>query len=237
MNRALVVHTFRQRLLRPFPLGLALFTLLLCPLVSIFERDDLTPELLSFLAPVLAWALAAGLVGREVENGSLHLLLARPLSRSRYLFSRLLGTWLAFFSVVLASWFAGVAAAALAGGSPEVETSGAHLLRFVLAGSWWIVVLLALSTAAPGYSDLGLLLLLVIFPSLLLGLGKMLELQWLRETGAFLAKQVTNGVRIFDWSLAEWDWRAMLRFGSNLTLVLAAAFWYFNRRELGYGRD
>lgn len=237
MNWPLVLHTFRQRLFRPVPLFVALGTFVLPLVTSIFEKDDLTPEQLPFFVPILSWALAAGVVGREMENGSLHLLLARPLSRSCYLFSRLSGTWLAFFLVVFASWFATIGAVALVGGSPEVTTSSAQLFSLLLLGTWWIVLILALSTTAPGYSDLGLLLLLIIFPMLSAGLGKLLELGWLQEAGFFLAKQVLNEVKIFDWAFSDSDWRALLRYASNVTLVLGAAFWYFNRRELGYGRD
>lgn len=237
MNWPLVSHTFRQRLFLPVPLVLALCTFISCLGASIFEKNDLTQEVLPIFVPLLAWALAAGLVGREVDNGSVHLVLARPVSRSSYLLSRLAGTWLAFFSVLLASWLAALAVVALVGGSPEVGTSAAQLLRLVLAGAWWIAVLLALSTLTPGYSDVGVLLLIAIFPWALVELGKLLELRWLREIAFFFAKQVVNGVRIPDWSLSDWDWRALLRYASNVTLVLAAAFWYFNRRELGYGRD
>ncbi|BCW94049.1 MAG: hypothetical protein KatS3mg007_1943 [Thermoanaerobaculum sp.] len=237
MNWPLVLHTFRQRLFRRVPIALAISTFLLCLLPSILEKDDFTREVLSSFAPILAWALAAGVVGREMENGSLHLLLARPITRSCYLFSRLSGTWLAFFLVVFASWFATIGAVALMGGSLEVATSSARLFSLLLLGTWWIVLILALSTTAPGYSDLGLLLLLIIFPMLPAGLGKLLELGWLQEAGFFLAKQVLNEVRIFDWAFSDSDWRALLRYASNVTLVLGAAFWYFNRRELGYGRD
>ncbi|MFN3413809.1 MAG: ABC transporter permease subunit [Thermoanaerobaculum sp.] len=237
MNRALVLHTFRQRLFRPVPLVVALGTFVLPLVASIFEEDDLTPEMLPFFVGILSWALAAGVVGREMENGSLHLLLARPLTRSCYLFCRLSGTWLAFFSVVSASWIATIGAVALVGGSLEVATSSARLFSLLLRGTWWIVLISALSTVAPGYSDLGLLLLVIVFPMLPAGLGKLLELGWLEQAGFFVANQVFNEVRIFDWSFSDWDWRALLRYASNLTLVLAAAFWYFNRRELGYGRD
>lgn len=237
MNRALVLHTFRQRLFRPVPFALALCTFFSCLIASVFEKDDLSPDLLPFLATILVWALAAGVIGREVENGSLHLLLARPVSRSSYLVSRLMGTWLAFVLVVLGTWVCTQAIVALIGGSHDVETSSVQVFRPLLSGTWFIVLILALSTVASGYADVGLLLLLLVFPKLLFGLGELLDLKWLQEAGFFLAKQVYNQVQIFAWSLADWDWRALLRYTSNLTLVLAAAFWYFNRREIGYGHD
>lgn len=82
--------------------------------VSAFGSTFLTVLALysvSFLAGLLAVVLAAGAIAGEIEAGTLHALLARPISRRRYVLGRWLGL-AGLLSVYVAAMAGGLLAAA-----------------------------------------------------------------------------------------------------------------------------
>jgi ABC-type transport system involved in multi-copper enzyme maturation permease subunit len=195
-----------------------------------------------FLALIV---LAAGVVSKDASSGALQMILARPISRTDYLYGRYFGILSAYalflaaaaalavlFSVVvfplLKVHAEPLSAAALA------RASGVAMLEAVLPAA----VLLLFSTFLPGYGDvLGYFLL-----ATLLGTTASLATAAGKPALARVARFAQDNV------LPEPAWDSVLRSANPLSSVtgrwalavvtfLVAAALIFRRREFAYGHD
>lgn len=237
MNRVLVMNTIRQRLLEPFPLAASLATVGACVGVSVAEKADMSPEILALFLPIAAIALTSGIIGRDVQNGSIHLLLARPITRSRFLASRIGGVLFTLALLGLVPWAISAGTALAFGAEVDLAFSSAKIFAAFLQAAWFSVLLSALSVVMPGHRDALVLVLLFLASGLLVETGARLHLEWLRSLALWIGRQAFGQVSLTGWDLGFWPWKSLLRYASNLVVTLAFGFWAFNRRELGYGRD
>ncbi len=187
---------------------------------------------------LLGFALSFGLVSQDLFHGSIHLLLARPLTRSQYLAGRLLGGFavgfltlaLTYVLVVFWAWLAGVAL-------PWTE-AGEGLFFGTLSLIWTLVLFSAggVFSAAQRRTDV-LVFFLLLIPLWMRAILSPLSAPMLKELTEWWLRNAINVVVPPAEFFQEFPVRQLFRWASNVTLVLALSFWYFNRRELRYGKD
>jgi ABC-type Na+ efflux pump permease subunit len=236
--------TVYARGLRPAPLALAAALAAVAAVLG-WADGRLNPPTLLLLSSVAAVVMSAGLVGNDVADGTVQLVLARPITRNEYLAGRLLGA-VALALAVGALFLAADLAGALVSPAQDLPrpgftprprfeagelwgvalTLGAHLL-------WQTALCFALSTVAPGRGDVVSYVALLLSSVMLAGQAADLAWPWLASALHWWAEQVQNRLRysgpslVFAKDLARW--------ASNAALVILVGAALFRRREFSYG--
>jgi hypothetical protein len=194
---------------------------------------------LTFCAALLALIFGHGLVSKDLTTGSLQLLLARPISRQEYLWGKFLGTFLALTAPLLLGFLLAFVLETALRGNPPWALVSAQLLSALLLAFWWLALVLLGSVLSPPGKSLDQLLPLgtLFLSNLVFWAADGQQWTWLRKAGFFALKNLVNSVSLENWDLATWPWRSLLRWAANTSLALALAFWAFNQKELGYGKD
>lgn len=204
--------------------------------------------LMTALPPILAagpsrWIalllIAGGLVSRDVSNGSLQMILARPISRTDYLLGRFvgaLGGYAAF--LVFAGGLGLVLGRAFGARPPDPKGIANELAAALLDGALVVATLLFLSTFLPGYGDV-----VAYFAT---GIAMSTALSLAQNSGrAGLASAVRiaqgNTLPAVPWD-ALMDTRrlpleAVGRWAVALVSYFVLAAVVFSRREFAYGHD
>jgi hypothetical protein len=220
--RALVVVTWRERLLRPF------FGTLLLVLCATYVSSSVTMESLNDPSFFLVLLLGAGSVGKDVSSGVLPLLFTRPLVRTQYVLAK----WLALASTIaVVSTVTLLLEAAFLShrgvGVPGREVA-AVVFQSVTRAFGITAVLLPLSVVVSGYSDVLLWFGLGILPKL---------------GHRYVPQRVADHWHMFlnpslDWSatfgVAPIGWFQLASYLSTVTLCLCVAAIAANRKELSY---
>jgi ABC-type transport system involved in multi-copper enzyme maturation permease subunit len=184
---------------------------------------------------LLALILGGGMIGQDVSAGTLPLLLARPVSRTRYVVARWLG-------VILGAWLIvalqGLCAASimLARGAAVPWRDGA---LFLANGAFEVIgmasLLAVLSALMNGLGDLGLLLLLFMSRQALGMVAQVRSsaplLRAAEELGRLIGPKLELGP---FFGPAPVSWFEVVSYFSTVTLCLALAILIVNRRELSY---
>jgi len=188
------------------------------------------------------FVIAAASVSKDASSGALQMMLARPITRSSYLFGRFFGilaAYAAFLAIVL---LLGLALSRLFGssGGPHVElaSAGVGVLGEFAQGILIAAILLFFSTFLPGYADLlGYFLLVLILQVPEMRAGDLIR-PWVARVGRVVRDNVYPSV----------PWDEVLR-GQNalreatgryvlaVTAFLLLASAIFARREFAYGQD
>jgi len=224
--REIFRSTILARVWRPLPLGFTLGWLIVGGLLGgRFRTFD----------PVIAMYVLVtfmGLVSLDVENGGLHLILARRITRNQYLAGRLSAA-LSIGFVFCLLWVAvawGTAVTwAHSGRLLTSEDLIALLVQSLGEAGWQIAILFFFSTFLPGRIDAFAYWLLLVANELLNGLGMALDKAWLMTLTEWIADQLQNPLG--SWALGAAVWTDLLRFSSNLTLVILAGVLIFHRRQ------
>lgn len=222
----LMRSTILARGTRPVPLAFGGALAALGCIMAIFDHGRSIPYLCWFYAI----AVSTGLIGVDVENGSVQLLLSRPLTRNRYLAGRLLGAGalgLGFSALVL---FAGWAIARSA--LEAWVTVAAETLTVVI---WTQALLFFFSTLLPGHADF-----LGGFGVLIGGFSLRVTAEWWENERAtavvlWLWDNVTSGVWLGGLHPGPAFWTDLTRWASNVLLALVLGVLIFNRKEFSYG--
>lgn len=187
MTATLALHTARECLRSPLPyvLGVAILLLTLASRLFLsfsFGAADIETQNLAMSAVFLAgFSLAVfqgtALVRKDLETGTLGLLLSKPVSLSGYVFFRFLGAAAATLTVCVC--VALVAVRTLTALAPAGEASAAVLLLACLRAVPPVLVLqaVALATSATATRVTAPIVLLAIFVAGSIGLGP--PLSWL----------------------------------------------------------
>jgi len=195
-----------------------------------------------FLALLL---IGAGSVSRDVSSGALQMILARPISRTDYLWGRFFGILSAFaiFLAAAAALTVLISAAVL----PVLHVARAPLqwaaltrgfVATFLDGVLVAAVLLFFSTFLPGWGDVLGYFLLTILVSAVPSIGAGLNQEWLTRFGLGLKQNVLpepnfgaifSGERRVSEAVGQW--------ALAVTIFLLAATLIFRRREFAYGHD
>ena len=233
MNLTLVLATLRQRFTSPIRLVIVLLfgwmpmlPLLIAPRAGFAVLGD---------GYFLALTLAAGMIGQDLSSGTLQLLLARPVTRAQYVFSRwgavAAGT---FLIMVLQALVAALIMALRGVPVPWVEAAQ-FLANGALLALGTAAVMALLSSLAAGIGDLGLLFLVFISAQVLEKLGMFKSWDWLvRGAGELLRvlKPQLDVAPLFHGDPVAWF--AVVSYLSTVTICLGLAVVVMNRRELSY---
>jgi ABC-type transport system involved in multi-copper enzyme maturation permease subunit len=218
---ALIVATWRERLLRP-AVGI---------LCLVFGATQVTmAEMSAELADptfVFTLLIVAGSIGKDVTSGVLPLLFTRPVIRSRYVLAKWLSVGAAVavlsgLTLVIEALFLARAGKAL----PVGEVAGA-IFRSATAAFGGASVLVLLSVLVSGFSDALLWIGLGALPFLL---HKYIPQRVSDEWHAFLNPEL-------DWSATfgpSVAWFPLFSYLSTVTLCLCLAALAANRKELSY---
>ena len=195
-----------------------------------------------FLALLL---LAAGSVSKDISSGALQMILARPISRTDYLWGRFFGilsayavflAGVALLTVLISTAFLPILHVA------HVPLQWAGLARAFAAtfldGVLVAAVLVFFSTFLPGWGDVLGYFLLTLFLSAVPGIGAGLQKEWLTRLGLALKQNILpepnfgaifSGERRMSVTVGQW--------ALAVTIFLLAAALVFRRREFAYGHD
>jgi hypothetical protein len=232
VNRTLVTTFWQQRASSAFRMAFLLIGLCF-PLLMMAAMPQ---SGLQFMrdAVGLTLVLAAGMIGQDVSAGVLHLLFARPVSRSEYVLSR----WL---SVVIAATVLAILQLALAwlilsarGYPPEAKVMTLTMAQRVFEVIQIAAVMAFFSSLVSGVGDLGLW-----FVTMLTGGTIQLAAQakgwgWLNQVGSEISKIVGPDPGLVALAGGTGGWTPLVTTLSISALALLAAVLMVNRKELSY---
>ena len=223
--REIFRSTILARLWRPLPLGFTLGWLVFAGAMRV--RGYLDPAIAMYVLVAFM-----GLVSLDVENGGLHLILARRITRNQYLAGRLSAALSIGFVFCLlrvaVTW-----GAALTWAPPDrLPTVKMSPVGQSLGRPWQIAILFFFSTFLPGRIDAFAYWLLLVANEALNGLGVALDKVWVVTLTEWIADQLQNPLN--SWAFGAASWTDLLRFSSNLTLVILAGALIFHRRQFSY---
>ena len=233
MNLTLVLATLRQRFTSPIRLVILLLLgwmpmlpLLIAPRAGFAVLGD---------GYFLALTLAAGMIGQDLSSGTLQLLLARPVTRAQYVFSRWGAVAAGTFLIAVLQALVAALIMALRGVPVSWVEAAQFLANGALLALGTAAVMALLSSLAAGIGDLGLLFLVFISAQVLEKLGMFKSWDWLvRGAGELLRvlKPQLDLAPLFHGDPVTWF--AVVSYLSTVTLCLGLAVVVMNRRELSY---
>jgi ABC-type transport system involved in multi-copper enzyme maturation permease subunit len=233
VNLTLVLASLRQRFTSPIRLVILLLLgwmpmipLLIAPRAGFAVLGD---------GYFLALTLAAGMIGQDLSSGTLQLLLARPVTRAQYVFSRWGAVTAGTVLIVVLQTLVAALIMALRGVPVPWVEAAQFLTNAALLALGTAAVMALLSSLAAGIGDLGLLLLVFISAQVLEKLGMFKSWAWLvRGAGELLRvlKPQLDLAPLFHGDPVAWF--AVVSYLSTVTLCLGLAVVVMNRRELSY---
>jgi len=259
MNRAICVTTWREfksnkvRLIMLFLLLIApifQFTVQRCQNIDSLTQDLLTPSAVA-LAYTLLWGV--GVIGREVQHGTISLVLARPVSIVTYVVSKWLAVGLAaavcsFQAVVLEHLISSVFCPSLLWQS-EFLTNGLERI-FICFGAAAFLILL--SSLVSGLKDLALLAGILFL--LTLSSGAIQILEWVPGgRSGEMAEQISHLFSIFGQGILFIlypilpmacffagnfnDILSLLYYATTITCCLSLSIFVLTRKEFSYAAE
>jgi len=233
MNLTLVLATLRQRFTSPIRILIVLLfgwmpmiPILMAPRAGFAALGD---------CYFLALALAAGMIGQDLSSGTLQLLLARPVTRAQYVFSRWGAVAAGTFLITVLQTL--VAALIMTLRGAPVPWGGAALLlaNSALLALGTAAVMALLSSLATGLGDLGLLFLVFISAQVLEKVGMFKSWEWLVRGAGELLRALKPELDLAPFFHGgPIAWLAVVSYLSTVTLCLGLAVVVMNRRELSY---
>ena len=234
-----MIRRFLRQKFGSAPIVIALSVLVLLSVMPLLASGGQTG---TGASTVVLFVLAAASVSKDASSGALQMILARPITRSAYLFGRYLGILAAYAAFLIAVLVLALALSRIFGSSGgrqvNLGSAGIAILGEFLEGMLIAAILVFFSTFLPGYADLlgyFLLLLLLQVPRALSG---SLNWPWLTRFGQIASENLHPSV----------PWDEVLR-GQNVlraatgcyvlavTAFLLLASVVFARREFAYGQD
>jgi ABC-type transport system involved in multi-copper enzyme maturation permease subunit len=233
MNLTLVLATLRQRFTSPIRLLIMLLLswmpmlpILLAPRAGFTALGD---------CYFLALALAAGMIGQDLSSGTLQLLLARPVTRAQYVFSRWGAVAAGTFLVVVLQALVAALIMALRGAPVPWGQAALFLANGALLALGTAAVMALLSSLAAGLGDLGLLFLIFISAQVLEKVGMLKSWDWLVRSAGELLRVIKPELDLAPFLHGgPVAWLAVVSYLSTVTLCLGLAVVVMNRRELSY---
>lgn len=193
------------------------------------------PAVLGFYAYVYFLVVAAGMIGLDVHRGSVHLMLARPLTRTDYTLGRLCGV-LTLGCAFAALLYAQAFLCATAGGhSPSGVEFAVALAETELDLLWMGALVYLFSCIVPERGDV-----LAYFGTVAVtsGLGVVAgntDDPRIAAVAYAAAINLRNDVILTGLQAAELPVADLLRWSANVALAVSLGTWIFNRRQFSYG--
>jgi hypothetical protein len=232
--REIFRSTVRARGLRPAPLVLGALLLGVAGLMG-WADGRLNPMTIGLLAAINAFVVSAGLIGSDVADGTVQLLLVRPVTRNQYLAGRFLGA----LTLALSGALLIVAANAIGcvfHGKFVFDGAEAGGLALTVAADlvWQVAFCFALSTFVPGRGDVIAYVALWVSSRVLVGQAADVLWPWLAAALQWWEDQMMNDL-FLSGGLSPAFWHDLPRWSSNLAFVLFLGAAVFHRREFSYG--
>jgi ABC-type transport system involved in multi-copper enzyme maturation permease subunit len=233
MNPTLLLGFARQRLTSPvrlvflaFMVFLPLLLALVAPGVGLQAFKDISGLVLVF---------AAGAIGQDVSSGVLHLLMARPVSRTEYVLNRWLGASLLAGLVVLFQFGMGVMILTARGAPPGMNEAGLLLGEHLLRCFGMSAVIVLFSSFMGGIGDVGVYFITLFSSFITTQIATLMHRGWLQRMGeevqGFLGATIPlTGLQQGEPVTAF----AIVSYVSTIALCLALAIVILNRKELTY---
>ncbi len=233
MNRAVYLNTL-ERLFTSKPRMALAAVMFLLPLTMVLAARG-GGQAADSSAGILAVILGTGIVGREISNGSLMAILARPVRRSEVVLTKWAALGTAATLLALAQILLAYLIAATYSSSVGPPPAGLFL-GLVTEGFGTAAVMVAFSTMTRGFGDLGIYFLVSIVSVMAAVLGGIVHRPAFtvagRELGYVIAPKVAlplHGVWTGGYTAAAYL--------STVTAALAVAVILLNRKELSYADD
>jgi hypothetical protein len=233
VNATLVLATLRQRFTSPIRLVIVLL-LGWTPLLAIAVAPRTGFAALSDCY-FIALTLAAGMIGQDLSSGTLQLLLARPVTRADYVFSRCGAVAGGTFAIALLQTLLAALIMTLRGAPVPWDQAALFLANGALLALGTAAVMALLSSLASGLGDLGLLLLVFFSAQVLEKAGMYKSWEWLVRGAGELLRALKPELDLAPFFHGgPLPWLAVVSYLSTVTLCLGLAVVVMNRRELSY---
>jgi ABC-type transport system involved in multi-copper enzyme maturation permease subunit len=259
MNRAVCVTTWREFKSNKVRLVM-LFLLLVAPLFQYTQQrcqspDTLTQDLLTPSGVALGYTLiwGAGVIGREMQHGTISLVLARPISIVSYVMSKWMAVGLAasicsFQAVLIEHLISSVFSPSLLW-QTEFLTNGLERVILCFGGAAFLILL---SSLLSGLKDLALLAGILFLLTMSSSAALILEYVPGGRSGE-LAEQIKHWVSIFGHGILYVlyplvpvsmfcngnynDIIAVLSYLTTVTCCLSLAIFVLTRKEFSYAAE
>ena len=196
------------------------------------------------------FAMIAGcqLIGPEFSSGTLQLILSKPIGRSSYLLSRVVGVVLAIWVAIVVMFGSDVVGRLIAGTPIAWRVAFAAALVSALKVLFVCSLLAFLGSFSRSYVNIGIYIAAQILLPMISGLLGMMRGAVSGEMGvfgAFLRKHpgILEGMAKINYNLFpdapmipfDRNWIVMMFCNASVALLLACVI--FSRREVPYGAD
>lgn len=200
-----------------------------------------TPSSMAPLMTLLALIIGCRIIGPEFSSGTLQLILAKPINRSTYLVSRVIGTALSVWTAIVVVGAANVIGRQL--GHHALGVDGAALSVMNLAADTLLAIsMLALfGSVTRSYFNVALYIVLQVGIAVSLTAYGMLRMAKpaIAEALAFVPKVIVfvQDNLFADAPLEHFSSSFLFLAVSNAAIAVLAACFFFRRREVPYGAD
>lgn len=234
INRTLVESLWRERLTSIPRMALILAGLSLNLLNSVLTGAG--PPDPGSSALFLVFILGAGIIGRDVSSGTLHLILVRPVSRSEYVLSRWIGL------AALASFFALVQLAVISviamtrGTLPASSLLITYFAEQVVLIFGVSAVLVFLSTLVGSNGDVVLLAAGMLATGMATMIGTGAQVPWLVTLGTEMGQLLVPHVDLTAISAGDYQDppRYVIYWFASVAVSLTLAITVITRRDFSY---
>jgi ABC-type transport system involved in multi-copper enzyme maturation permease subunit len=198
----------------------------------------------SSMAPfitLLTLIIGCRIIGPEFSSGTLQLILAKPINRSTYLVSRVIGTALSIWTAIVVVGAANVIGRAI--GHHDLLIDGAALSMLNLAADTLLVIaLLALfGSVTRSYFNVALYIVLQLGLAVSHGAYSMIRMAKpvIAEALAFVPKVIVflQHNLFADAPMEQFSSNFLFLAVSNAAITVLAACFFFRQREVPYGAD
>lgn len=204
-------------------------TILLLVLGTTFVLFDARASAVPIICCLYALVVSNGLIGEDVRDGSVGLLLARPLTRTGYLAGRLLGA-----GTLTLAFTAALLAIAVAVRRPGADVFATLAVSAVTSALWTVAVIFFFSTFLPGRADALCALALWLSTGALHMARTEMQRPWLERSLEWLWDNASSTVMLVGLQATPASVTDLLRWASNLLLLVLFGVVIFNRRQFGY---
>jgi ABC-type transport system involved in multi-copper enzyme maturation permease subunit len=245
MSRVVIAETLRRHFQHlGYVAALLGIVIIVATMAAVGAPAESSYEMLSL------FALVAGcqLIGPEFSSGTLQLILSKPIGRSTYLISRVIGVVLAIWVAVIVI-VASDAVGRLASGNPIVWRTALSAAVVAAMKALLVCALLAFfGSFTRSYANVGIYIAAQIVLALIVGLLGILESATkpaLQALAAFLRSHpgVREGMQAFSRNIfpsaptVPFDRNWLLMIVTNAAIAVLLACVVFSRREVPYGAD
>ena len=236
MSGVVILETLRRHVTS----GAFLLFLLLIATIAVAGSQTTSPAWVwPAFAGLMTLILGAQLVGPEFSSGTLQLILAKPVGRSTYLLSRVIGVLLAIGVVIWTAFAAEMIGRLVAGNAGQhVRAMLATTINLWCEAVLVLALLALIGSFTRAYFNIAVYLFVQFGLSMTLAgvgaaqkMGKLPDHPWIAKTLTTIDTNLfPDAPRVFD---ANWTLLVL----SNAAVALVLACLLFRRREVPYGAD